>query len=176
MIRMFNRRRKATGDEARRRRVLFLCTGNSCRSQIAEGLINRLDLNGGRFEGVSAGTQPAGTVHPLTIQVALELHADLSRHRPKSWEEIRNERFDFVITLCDRARAAAYPSWEGNPVIAHWSFDDPIKCTGTDAEKLAVFRALAKDLLRCIEELIALPVEMLDRDALAQKLDRIGRE
>lgn len=175
MIRMFGRRRKADAEATRRRRVLFLCTGNSCRSQIAEGLINRLDLNGGRFEGASAGSDPAGCVHPMAIEVAHELHADISRHRCKSWEELKGETFDFVITLCDHASSAVPKAWPGDPVTAHWEFEDPIKCKGGDEEKRAVFRKLAGELLRRIEEFIALPVEMLDRATLSRKLDEIGR-
>ena len=174
-MRLFARRRKSDGEGSRRRRVLFLCTGNSCRSQIAEGLLNRLDLNGGRFEGASAGTHPAGSVHPLAIEVAREFHADLAGHRPKSWEELKGESFDFVITLCGRASAAANPAWAGDPVVAHWDFEDPIKFKGTDAEKREVFRKLATGLLRRVEQLISLPVEMLDRHTLAQKIDQIGR-
>ena len=176
MIRLFGKRRKGTDEATRRRRVLFLCTGNSCRSQIAEGLINRLDLNGGRFEGFSAGTQPAGCVHPLAIEVARELHADISRNRSKSWEELKGEDFDLVITLCRHADEVAYPPWHGNPVVAHWDFKDPIKCKGTDAEKRAVFQKLADELLHHVEKLIALPVEMLDRVTLSQKLEEIGRD
>jgi len=174
MISMLSRKRRPRGAAVPRRRVLFLCTGNSCRSQIAEGLINRLDLNGGRFEGFSAGTQPAGSVHPLAIRAAGELHADLTHHRPKSWETLRGEPFDFVITLCDRAAIKANPLWLGAPVIGHWPFEDPIKFRGTEEEKLAVFRKLAGEILRCIERFIALPVEMLDRQTLAQQIERIG--
>lgn len=175
MISMLNRKRRPRGTSVPRRRTLFLCTGNSCRSQIAEGLINRLDLNGGRFEGYSAGTHPAGSVHPLAIRVAGELHADLTHHHPKSWETFRREPFDFVITLCDRAAIMAHPLWPGSPVLGHWPFADPIKFQGTEEEKLAVFRALAVGLLRCVEQFVALPVEMLDRHVLAQQIERIGR-
>jgi arsenate reductase len=175
MPRIFGRHRKHVDEATRRRRVLFLCTGNSCRSQIAEGLINRLDLNGGRFEGASAGSDPAGCVHPMAIEVAHELHADISRNRCKSWENLKGETFDFVITLCGHASSAVPKAWPGDPVMAHWEFEDPIKCKGGDEEKRTVFRNLARGLLRCIEQLISLPVEMLDRATLLKKLDEIGR-
>ena len=122
--------------------VLFLCTGNSCRSQMAEGLLRH--LAGERFEVASAGTQPAG-LNPGAISAMQELGIDISHHRSKHLDEFMSHRFDYVITVCDRAKESCpvYP-WAGS--LLHWSFDDPTAATGTEEERKAVFRRVRDEI------------------------------
>jgi len=120
-----------------KRRVLFLCTGNSARSQMAEGLVNH--LRGEEWEAHSAGTQPAGYVHPLALQAMAELGIDISGQRSKGVEEFRAQRFDLVVTLCDDA-ARDCPLWLGGGKVIHIGFPDPAKATGPPEERLAIFR------------------------------------
>jgi arsenate reductase len=122
-----------------KRRVLFLCTGNSCRSQMAEAIVNtRL---GDEWEAFSAGTQPAGYVHPKTIAVLAEIGIDWRGHSSKPADEFRGVPFDLVVTVCDDA-AENCPLWLGQGKRAHLSFPDPAKATGSEEEVLAVFRAV----------------------------------
>jgi len=134
-----------------KRKVLFLCTGNSCRSQMAEAIVNaRL---GERWQAFSAGTQPAGYVHPKALQVLEEIgirHAGRSKHV----DELRQEGFDLVVTVCDSA-AEECPLWLGPGVRLHHSFPDPAKATGTEEAVLAVFRQVRDDIAREIPELLA---------------------
>jgi len=130
-------------------RVLFLCTGNSARSQMAEGLVNH--LLGDTWEAFSAGTKPSGYVHPLAVQVMAELAIDLSTHRSKSTDEFRGAAvgsgavFDRVITVCDHA-AENCPAWLGTGVVKHMGFPDPAAAEGSDEERLAVFRQVRDGL------------------------------
>jgi arsenate reductase len=126
-----------------KKQVLVLCTGNSCRSQMAEGLVNH--FLGDRWQAHSAGTTPSGYVHPLAIQAMSDLGIDLSNHRSKSAEEFRNTEFDRVITVCDDA-AENCPVWLGPGKVTHIGFPDPAKATGTEAERLAVFRQVRDDI------------------------------
>lgn len=125
------------------KQVLFLCTGNSCRSQMAEGLVNH--FLGEQWEAYSAGTAPAGYVHPIAIQVMAELGIDISSYRSKSVEEFRYVGPDVVITVCDDA-AENCPVWLGGGKVAHISFPDPAKATGSEEERLAVFRQVRDDI------------------------------
>ncbi|MCQ3974585.1 MAG: arsenate reductase ArsC [Anaerolineae bacterium] len=134
------------------KQVLFLCTGNSCRSQMAEGLVNY--FLGDEWEAYSAGTNPAGYVHPLAIQVMAEFDIDISRHRSKSVEEFRYIGPDVVITVCDDA-AEDCPVWLGQGHKAHLSFPDPAKATGTQEEQLAVFRAVRDDIRQRVFDYLA---------------------
>ena len=127
---------------AARIRVLFLCVGNSARSQMAEGWLRH--LAGDRFEAASAGTHPTG-VHPLAVEAMREVGIDLSGHRSKSAEEYAGQRFDYVVTVCDPAREAC-PLFPGAGAMLHWSFDDPAAATGTDRERLAVFRRVRDEI------------------------------
>src|SRR5215471_16101823 len=114
------------------KKVLFLCTGNSARSILAEYLLRR--IGHGRFEVYSAGTQPAGKVNPLALRVLKELyHVDASGARSKSTDEFQKMNFDFVITVCDNARESC-PVWPGQPIIAHWGVPDPALATGNESE------------------------------------------
>jgi arsenate reductase len=125
------------------KRILFLCTGNSCRSQMAQVIMNRLGK--GRFEAFSAGSKPAGYVHPLAIKTLEDAHLPTEGLRSKSWEEFEGQAFDFVITVCDRAKESC-PVWPGRPITAHWGFEDPADATGTDEQKERVFRRVFTEI------------------------------
>lgn len=125
------------------KKVLILCTGNSCRSQMAEVMMNQLGR--GRYEAVSAGAKPSGYVHPLAIQTLKNLNYPAEGLRSKSWDEFKGQVFDAVITVCDRAKESC-PIWPGNPEVLHWSFEDPAEAEGTDAQKLAVFQKIADEI------------------------------
>lgn len=129
------------------RKILFLCTGNSVRSQMAEGLVNH--FLGDRWQAVSAGTAPAGYVHPLAIRVMAELGIDLSGHRSKSVEELSQTDFDLVITVCDAA-AEACPVWLGQGKRVHLPFLDPSRTTGSSEEQLAAFRQVRDEIRRTV--------------------------
>jgi len=128
--------------------VLVLCTGNSCRSHIAEGILRK--AAGGLFEVESAGSSPAGYVHPLAIRVMSEIGIDISNHRSKHLSEFLNRPIETVITVCGNADQAC-PSFPGQVNRYHWGFDDPAKATGTDDEKLAVFRRVRDEMRRVFE-------------------------
>ncbi|MFQ5613853.1 MAG: arsenate reductase ArsC [Anaerolineae bacterium] len=119
------------------KKVLFLCTGNSCRSQMAEGLVNH--YLGERWRAYSAGTEPAGFVHPLAVAAMSELEIDISGQGSKSVDEFREARLDLVVTVCDEA-AENCPVWLGQGRVVHIAFPDPAKATGSRAERMAVFR------------------------------------
>jgi arsenate reductase (thioredoxin) len=124
-------------------RVLFLCTGNSCRSHMAEGWLRK--LGGDAFDVFSAGSKPAGYVHPLAIEAMREVGVDISKHRSKSLEEFTGETFDYVITVCDNARDAC-PVFPGAANRLHWGFDDPAHAPGSDDEKRRVFRRVRGEI------------------------------
>ena len=128
-----------------KKRVLFLCTGNSCRSQMAEGLVNHFLREA--WEAYSAGTDPAGYVHPLAIRAMAELGIDISGRRSKPVDEFRDATLDLVVTVCDDA-AENCPRWLGQGRVAHISFPDPARATGTQAERLAAFRRVRDDIRR----------------------------
>ena len=137
-----------------KKRVLFLCTGNSCRSHMAEGLTNY--FLGDKWQAFSAGTEPAGYVHPLAIKAMAELGIDISGHISKTADEFRQTVFDLVITVCDDA-AENCPVWLGKGKKMHISFPDPAKATGTDDEKLKMFRQVRDDIRgKVLEQLKAL--------------------
>lgn len=128
-----------------KRRVLILCTGNSCRSQMAEGFINH-DL-GDRWEAVSAGTAPSGYVHPLAIKAMSEVGIDISTGFSKSADQFRTAPLDVAITVCDDANESC-PVWLGDGKVVHIGFDDPAKATGSEAEQMAVFRRVRDEIRR----------------------------
>ncbi|WJI14027.1 arsenate reductase ArsC [Pseudoxanthomonas winnipegensis] len=153
--------------------ALFLCTGNSARSQIAEALLNHMSK--GRFHAYSAGSHPAATVQPLAAQIISELGQDASRLRPKSWDEFVGPgapKMDFIITVCDNAAGETCPVWAGRPAVAHWGVPDPAK---NPAESKG-FKDAWLTLRRRVELLLALPVEKLDHLAREQELRLIGKE
>jgi len=132
-------------------RVLFLCTGNSCRSQMAEGLLRHLGGEG--YEVFSAGTKPAARVHPLAIETMRERGIDISGHRPKLLDDFEGQTFDLLITTCDSANEEC-PYYPGARERLHWSLPDPAAATGTQEEVRAAFRAVADDLERRIRAVI----------------------
>ena len=134
------------------KRVLFLCTGNSCRSHMAEGLLRA--LGGDRFEVFSAGAKPAGYVHPLAIRAMQELNIDISRHTSKSLDVFDGQNFDYLITVCDNAREAC-PAYAGAARQLHWSFDDPAHAPGTEEEKLRIFRRVRDEIRQRIQQFLA---------------------
>jgi arsenate reductase len=149
-------------------KVLILCTGNSARSIVGEYLLR---LKGkGRFEAFSAGAKPTGTVNPLALWVLNDRYdIDASGARSKSWDEFRDVRFDFIITVCDSAREAC-PVWPGSPVTAHWSSPDPADLQGPENEKKWLFVQVASQIARRIELFCALPDAQLDQ----LRVQRIG--
>jgi protein-tyrosine-phosphatase len=155
--------------------VLFLCTGNSARSILAEALIDHWGK--GRFKGFSAGSFPKGTVHPLAIEILGKLHLRTSGLRSKSWNEFARAgapAMDFVFTVCDQAARELCPIWPGNPVTAHWGVPDPAAVEGTEAEKRRAFREAYVVLENRIKLFVALPIEKLDRMAIKRDVDEIG--
>jgi arsenate reductase len=155
------------------KRILFLCTGNSCRSQMAQAIIN--SLGKGRFEAFSAGSKPAGCVHPLAIKTLQDSHVNTDGLRSKSWEEFQGRTFDFVITVCDRAKEAC-PLWPGQPVSAHWGFEDPAEATGTDERKLAAFRRIFSEIQARVRLFLALPLEKLSFLELQKQVNELGQK
>ena len=156
--------------------VLFLCTGNSARSIIAEAIMNR--IGEGRFRGFSAGSQPAGAVNPRTIRLLKTLKYDTSFARSKDWSEFAGPdapEMHFVFTVCDNAANEACPVWPGQPMTAHWGVPDPAAAEGTDAEIQLAFSEAYRMLNSRISIFTSLPVDSLDRLALQKKLDRIGK-
>jgi arsenate reductase (thioredoxin) len=153
-------------------KVLFLCTGNSARSVLGEYLLRR--IGGSRFQSFSAGSFPTGKVNPYAVEVLKDLYnIDASDSRSKSWEEFKDVRFDFVITVCDNARESC-PIWPGQPIVAHWGMEDPAEAKGTHDQIIRVFRHTAYQLQRRLELFVALPVEKLDRLRLEKLVTEIG--
>ncbi|QGJ70168.1 Arsenate reductase ArsC [Planctomycetales bacterium 10988] len=135
-----------------KRRVLVLCTGNSCRSQMAEALWEQ--LGEGKWDSESAGSHPSGYVHHLAIEVMKEIGLDISTHRSQSVNEFQNESFDLVITVCDNAKESC-PVFPGGTETLHWPFDDPADATGTDEEKLSVFRRVRDEIRSTIQNYLS---------------------
>jgi protein-tyrosine-phosphatase len=156
--------------------VLFLCTGNSARSIIAEAILNRVGTD--KFNAYSAGSQPKGAVNPHTIQLLQGLDYDISALRSKSWEEFARPGappLDFVFTVCDNAAGEACPVWPGQPMTAHWGVSDPAEAKGSPAEIALAFKDAYRMLSQRIGVFTALPIKSLDRMSLQAKLKDIGR-
>ena len=156
--------------------VLFLCTGNSARSIIAEALLNREGI--GRFRGFSAGSRPKGDVHPYTLDLLGRLNHDIGAVRSKSWDEFAGPnapQMDFVFTVCDQAAAEECPFWPGQPMSAHWGLPDPAAATGTEAEGRLAFSETYRMLRNRISIFVNLPLGSLDKLSLQERLDDIGR-
>jgi arsenate reductase (thioredoxin) len=155
--------------------VLFLCTGNSARSIIAEAILNK--LGAGNFRAYSAGSQPKGQINPNTIQLLQSLGYETAGYRSKSWDEFAKAgepKFDFVFTVCDNAAAEACPVWPGQPMTAHWGIPDPAEATGTPAEVALAFKDAYRLLNQRISIFTALPLRSLGRLTLQGKLREIG--
>jgi len=156
--------------------VLFLCTGNSARSILAEAVLNRLGAN--RFKAFSAGSLPKGKVHPFAIELLAKLNHPTVELRSKSWEEFSGPGaapLDFVFTLCDSAANEVCPIWPGRPVTAHWGLPDPAAATGSEPVRRAAFADTYRMLNTRIGIFASLPVHSLDRLGLQRRLDEIGK-
>jgi arsenate reductase len=156
--------------------TLFLCTGNSARSIMAEAILNHAGR--GRFRAFSAGSHPTGQVNPLAIERVRHAHLPIDGLRSKSWDEFAAPgapSLDFVFTVCDNAAGEACPIWPGQPVTAHWGVEDPALVQGTDEEKRRAFAATYSRLHRRISLFLSLPFEKLDSMTLKKHLDDIGR-
>ena len=156
--------------------VLFLCTGNSARSILAEAYLN--SAGKGRFKAYSAGSKPGGHVNPYALDLLAKTRIDTAGLRSKSWDEFAAPgapKMDFVFTVCDNAAAEACPFWPGQPVTAHWGVPDPAAVEGGEEEKLRAFRRAFSELSARVNLLINLPLDKLDRLALKKRLDDIGK-
>ena len=156
--------------------VLFLCTGNSARSIMAETLLNFRGR--GRFRAFSAGSRPKGTVHPLTLETLARAQLPTEGARSKSWNEFAGPKapgLDFVFTVCGNAAKEQCPLWPGQPLTAHWGVDDPAAVEGTKEQQLRAFNRALRELDARITLFLSLPLESLDRMALQEKLREIGR-
>jgi len=160
----------------RKYNVLFLCTGNSARSIMAESILNREGR--GRFRAFSAGSHPKSGINPYAIELLQKLNYDITPLRSKSWSEFAEPgapELDFVITVCDNAAGETCPLWPGQPLTAHWGIPDPAAATGTPAEIALAFKDAYRMLARRIELFVALPISGLDRLVLSVRLKEIGR-
>lgn len=158
------------------RTVLFLCTGNSARSIMAEVLLNQ--MGHGRFKAFSAGSRPAGKVNPFSIETLRHLGMPTDGLRSKAWDEFAAPGapgIDFVITVCDNAAGEACPVWPGRPVTAHWGVADPAAVEGSEEDKRRAFRDASAVLRRRIELFLALPLEKLDALSLQSRVREIGQ-
>jgi arsenate reductase (thioredoxin) len=155
--------------------VLFVCTGNSARSILAEALMNHLGR--GRFVAHSAGSHPTGVLNPLALQVLQALHVPAEGMRSKSWDEFAgpaSPELDFVFTVCDKAAGEVCPHWPGQPKTAHWGVPDPAAFEGTDQAKERQFRDATLTLKRRIELMLSLPLARLDKLAIQREIKSIG--
>ena len=156
--------------------ALFLCTGNSARSIMAEAILNRAGQ--GKFRAFSAGSQPKGQVHPYAPELLKRMNFDVSKMRSKSWIEFSRPdapKLDFVFTVCDNAAAEACPVWPGQPMTAHWGIPDPAAATGTEAEVRLAFADAFRMLNNRINIFVSLPMHSIGKLALQERLDSIGK-
>jgi arsenate reductase len=156
--------------------VLFLCTGNSARSILAESLLNQRGQ--GRFHAYSAGSHPVGRVNPYALDLLRELGHPLEGLRSKSWDEFAAPgapRLDFIFTVCDSAAGEVCPLWPGQPVTAHWGIPDPAAVTGSDADKRKAFDEARRILDRRVSLFVDLPLQILELPVLQERLREIGR-
>lgn len=157
--------------------VLFLCTGNSARSLMAESLLNR--IGEGRFRAHSAGSRPSGRPMPEVVELLARSGFDISGLRSKSWAEFADAggpKLDFVFTLCDAAAGESCPVWPGRPVTAHWPFPDPASCQGTEAERRAFVTDVFHQINTRLGIFVNLPIASLDRMSLQTRIDELGRD
>ena len=155
--------------------ILFLCTGNSARSIMAESAMNRWGK--GKFKAFSAGSHPSGTVHPMTIQLLNELNYETRRLRSKSWDEFARSDgapLDFVFTVCDKVAGEMCPVWPGQPITAHWGAEDPAAFVGSEEARRRFFLRIYTELENRIKIFTSLPFDSLDRFALERRLREIG--
>ena len=162
---------------ARTMNVLFICTGNSARSILAESILNHPSIGQGRFRAFSAGSHPAGHVQPLALALLAQYHYPTDGLRSKNWDEFSGPsapRLDFVFTVCDRAAGEACPYWPGQPMTAHWGVEDPAAVQGSAEEQRRAYANAFVVLKNRIAMFAALPFDKLDRLSLKQQLDGIG--
>ena len=159
--------------------VLFLCTGNSARSIMAEVAMNHPTIGGGKFRAFSAGSHPKGEVHPVALEVLRDSRLPTQGLRSKNWSEFtlpNAPRLDFVFTVCDQAAKEVCPVWPGQPMTAHWGVPDPAAVDGSDADKRRAFRDAFRVLCRRIELFASLPFDKLSGLALQERVRRIGEQ
>ncbi len=157
--------------------VLFLCTGNSARSILAEAYLR--SAGRGRFKAYSAGSHPAGKVNPFALELLAKKRIGTAGLRSKSWDEFAiagAPRLDFVFTVCDSAAGEVCPIWPGQPMTAHWGIQDPAAVQGADEEKRKAFLKAFTELTTRVNLLLSLPIEKLERAALKKKLEEIGKK
>ena len=156
--------------------VLILCTGNSARSIMAEALINTMGQ--GRFRAYSAGSHPTGKVKPFAVDNVESVNYPTENLRSKSWDEYATPdapKMDFIITVCDNAAGEMCPVWPGQPISAHWGFEDPAAVEGTDAEKRRAFEQTFRHMMNRVRLFVNLPLKMLDQTAIKRELANIGK-
>jgi protein-tyrosine-phosphatase len=156
--------------------VLFLCTGNTSRSILAEALLNA--MGGGRFRAFSAGSHPKGEVNPFALELLERNRLPVADLRSKSWDEFAvagAPALDFVITVCDQAAGEACPIWPDQPMTAHWGVEDPAAVEGDEARKRRAFLRAYSELQRRLSIFVSLPIDKLDRLTLQKRLDAIGK-
>jgi len=159
--------------------VLFLCTGNSARSILAEAVLNDLSVGRGKFKGYSAGSHPKGAVHPITLELLQRSHISTEGLRSKNWDEFAkpdSPLLDFVFTVCDQAAGETCPYWPGQPMTAHWGMPDPAAVEGSDEHKRKAFAETLMVLRQRIELFAGLPFNKLDRLALQKSVSEIGKK
>ncbi|MBP7537443.1 MAG: arsenate reductase ArsC [Alicycliphilus sp.] len=163
---------------ARTMNVLFICTGNSARSILAESILNHPSIGQGRFRAFSAGSHPAGQVQPLALELLSQYHYPTEGLRSKNWNEFSGDgapELDFVFTVCDKAAGEACPYWPGQPMTAHWGVEDPVAVQGSHEEQRRAYANAFMVLRNRLSMFAALPIDKLDRLALKKKLDEIGQ-
>ncbi|EAU0274694.1 arsenate reductase ArsC [Salmonella enterica] len=156
--------------------VLILCTGNSARSIMAEALINTMGQ--GRFRAYSAGSHPTGKVNPFAVEKVESVKYPTENLRSKSWDEYATPdapKMDFIITVCDNAAGEMCPVWPGQPISAHWGFEDPAAVEGTDDEKRRAFEQTFRHMMNRVRLFVNLPLKMLDQTAIKRELANIGK-
>ena len=161
----------------KRYNALFICTGNSARSILAEVILNHLGRD--RFKAYSAGSHPRGEVHPMTLEVLTDQGYDVTGLRSKSWNEFAAPDappMDFIFTVCDRAAGESCPAWPGQPITAHWGFADPAVVTGDRGKQFKAFITAQFEIANRIRLLINLPVEKIDRLSLQTQLRALGQQ
>jgi arsenate reductase len=155
--------------------VLFLCTGNSARSIMAEALVSTMGK--GRFRGFSAGSKPGGRVNPFAVEQVQKTGYPAEALRSKSWDEFAGPdapQMDFIITVCDNAAGETCPYWPGHPATAHWGFEDPAAVEGSDEEKRAAFEKIFRQIAARMHTFVNLPIATLDKHAIQREIKQIG--
>lgn len=155
-------------------RVLFICTGNACRSQMAEALLR--DLDDPRFEARSAGSDPAGYIHPVAIETLRRMNVSLEGQYSKGWDEFADDENHIIITVCDHAASQPCPTWPGHPATAHWPLPDPSFVSGTEEDRVQLATQIANLLKERILKLIKLPLDRLTSEQVRTELARIEAE